>query len=104
MNDHAKLNLFSFAGKMKILHMSWMVFFITFFVWFNHAPMLGAIAESLSLSKEQVKTLLILNVALTIPARILIGMLNDKFGARFVSSVLLVVSAFPCFLFAFRSE
>lgn len=104
MNDHAKLNLFSFAGKMKILHMSWIAFFITFFVWFNHAPMLGAIAESLSLTKEQVKTLLILNVALTIPARILIGMLTDKFGPRLVYAVLLFVSAIPCFMFAFSTD
>ena len=104
MNDHARLNLFSFAGKMKILHMSWIAFFITFFVWFNHAPMLGAIADSLSLSKEQVKTLLILNVALTIPARILIGMLTDKFGPRLVYAVLLFVSAIPCFMFAFSTD
>lgn len=38
MSHSDKLNLFSFSGKMKILHMSWIAFFITFFVWFNHAP------------------------------------------------------------------
>lgn len=104
MNDHTRLNLLSFNGKMKILHMSWIAFFITFFVWFNHAPMLAAIAESLSLSKEQVKTLLILNVALTIPARIVIGMLTDKFGPRLVYSALLFISAFPCFMFALSTD
>ncbi len=86
---------------MKILHMSWMAFFITFFVWYNHAPLMGAIANSLGLDKEQIKTLLILNVALTIPARIIIGMLTDKFGPRRVYSALLFISAFPCFMFAF---
>jgi MFS transporter, NNP family, nitrate/nitrite transporter len=104
MTDHAKLNLLSFTGKMKILHMSWIAFFITFFVWFNHAPMLAAIAESLNLSKEQVKTLLILNVALTIPARIIIGMLTDKFGPRLVYSALLFISAIPCFMFALSTD
>ena len=63
MSKDTGFNLLSFSGKMKILHMSWIAFFITFFVWFNHAPMLGAIAKSLGLEPGQVKTLLILNVA-----------------------------------------
>lgn len=95
-----KLNLFSFRGKIKILHLSWMAFFITFVVWFNHAPLLMAIAKSLALTPDQVKTLLILNVALTIPARILIGMLTDRFGPRITYSLLLAVCSIPCFLFA----
>ncbi len=100
MSQEKGFNLFSFTGKMKILHLSWMVFFITFFVWFNHAPMLGAIGASLGLEKAQLKTLLILNVALTIPARILIGMLTDKYGPRITYAALLFVSAIPCFMFA----
>ncbi|MCB1960571.1 MAG: MFS transporter, partial [Rhodocyclaceae bacterium] len=100
MSQDKRFNLFSFTGKMKILHLSWMVFFITFFVWFNHAPLLGAIAESLGLEKGQVKTLLILNVALTIPARILIGMLTDKYGPRIIYAALLFISSVPCFMFA----
>ncbi|WP_227816622.1 NarK family nitrate/nitrite MFS transporter [Nitrogeniibacter aestuarii] len=99
-----KFNLLSFTGKMKILHLSWMVFFITFFVWFNHAPLLGAIAASLGLEKAQVKTLLILNVALTIPARILIGMLTDKYGPRITYAALLFVSSIPCFMFAMADD
>jgi NNP family nitrate/nitrite transporter-like MFS transporter len=100
MTQDKSFNLLSFSGRMKILHLSWMVFFITFFVWFNHAPMLGAIAASLGLDKAQIKTLLILNVALTIPARILIGMLTDKYGPRITYAALLFVSAIPCFMFA----
>ena len=95
-----RFNLLSFGGKMKILHMSWIAFFITFFVWFNHAPLMGVIAESLGLTKAEIKTLLILNVALTIPARVLIGMLTDKYGPRIVYSSILFLSAFPCFFFA----
>ena len=95
-----RFNLFSFSGKMKVLHMSWMTFFVTFVVWFNHAPLMSAITASLGLTKAEVSTLLTLNVALAIPARILIGMLTDKFGPRLVYSCLLVVCSIPCFTFA----
>ncbi|SIS66041.1 MFS transporter, NNP family, nitrate/nitrite transporter [Thalassolituus maritimus] len=99
-----KFNVFSFSGKMKILHLSWIAFFITFVVWFNHAPLLMAIADSLGLTPSEIKTLLILNVALTIPARVVIGMLTDRFGPRIVYSSLLAVCAIPCFMFAFADS
>ena len=57
-----KMNLLSFTGKMRILHMSWFAFFLSFLVWFNHAPLLGMMRESLGLNDQQIKTLLILNV------------------------------------------
>ena len=95
-----KFNLFSFSGKMKIMHMSWMAFFITFVVWFNAAPLMSVIADSLGLTKDQIKTLLILNVALTIPARIIIGMVTDKIGPRLTYSGLLILCSIPCFMFA----
>ncbi|UHQ56595.1 NarK family nitrate/nitrite MFS transporter [Microbulbifer sp. YPW16] len=94
------LNLFSFRGNIRILHLTWVAFFISFFAWFNHAPLLMAISASLSLSPGQVKTLLILNVALTIPARIVIGMLTDRYGPRLTYSILLAVGSIPCFIFA----
>jgi len=99
--SESKLNLFSFSGKMRILHLSWFAFFLSFFVWFNHAPLLGAIRETFNLTDGQVKALLILNVALTIPARIVVGMLVDHFGPRRMYSLLLVISSFLCFGFAF---
>ena len=94
-------NIFSFQGKMKTLHLSWMAFFITFAVWFNFAPLLHAVKETLGLSNEEIKTLLILNVALTIPARVIIGSLTDKYGPRIVYSALLILCSIPCFTFAF---
>lgn len=100
MSQSSNFNLFSFTGKMKILHMSWIAFFITFAVWFNFAPMLQAVKESLGLSAAEVKTLLILNVAFTIPARVVIGMLTDKYGPRITYSMLLAVCSIPCFMFA----
>lgn len=104
MGHEKSFNLFSFSGKMKILHFSWIAFFITFFVWFNHAPLLGSIAESLGLTKAEVKTLLILNVALTIPARIIIGMLTDKYGPRITYAALLFIASIPCLWFALASD
>jgi len=100
MSTDAGIKIMSFTGKMKILHLSWMAFFITFFVWFNHAPLLSVIGDSLGLSGSEIKTLLILNVALTIPARIVIGMLTDKFGPRITYAALLAICSIPCFMFA----
>ena len=96
----SKLNLLSFSGKTRILHLTWIAFFISFFVWFNHAPLLITIKESLGLTSQQIKTLLILNVALTIPARIIIGMLVDKFGPKRTYATLLSLGSIPCFMFA----
>ena len=97
-------NLLSFRGNMRILHMSWFAFFLTFLVWFNHAPLLGAMRETMGLSDQQIKTLLILNVALTIPARIIVGMLVDAFGPRRIFSMLLAVSSVLCFGFALAED
>jgi len=102
--DQSKINLFSFTGKMKILHMSWLAFFISFVVWFNFAPLMASIRETFGLSDQEVKLLLILNVALTIPARIIIGMLVDKYGPKITFSVLLAVASVACFLFAFADS
>ncbi len=98
-----RFNLLSFSGKTKILHMSWIAFFITFVVWFNHAPLMMMIAQTLGLDKAQIKTILILNVALTIPARIVIGILVDKFGPKRTYSTLLAAGSIPCFMFAFAN-
>jgi NNP family nitrate/nitrite transporter-like MFS transporter len=95
-----KLNLLSFSGNTRILHLSWIAFFISFVVWFNHAPLLISIRDTLGLTDQQIKTILILNVALTIPARIVVGMLVDKYGPKIMYSLLLGISSFICFFFA----
>ena len=84
--------------------MTWFAFFVTFLVWFSHAPLLLAIQESLGLSDQQIKTLLILNVALTIPARIITGMLVDHFGPRKMYSGMLLLTAILCFFFAMATS
>ena len=102
--SYEKLNLLSFSGKTKILHMSWLAFFISFMVWFNHAPLMLVIAKTLGLTSAEIKIILILNVALTIPARIIIGVLVDKFGPKRTYSTLLASSSIPCFMFAFANN
>jgi len=104
MNTSDNFKLLSFSGNTRILHLSWIAFFITFVIWFNHAPLLAAMRESMGLTDQQIKTLLILNVALTIPARIVIGMLVDSFGPKRIYSMLLMVSALLCFGFAMAED
>ncbi|MBT9386300.1 NarK family nitrate/nitrite MFS transporter [Pseudooceanicola sp. CBS1P-1] len=86
---------------MRILHLSWVAFFLTFAIWFNLAPLIQAIRGSLGLDAAQISTLLVLNVALTIPARIVIGLLTDLYGPRRVYAALLILAGLPCFAFAF---
>lgn len=90
--------------KIRLLHLSWFAFFLTFVVWFNHAPMLASIKEAFDLTGQQVKALMILNVALTIPARVIVGMLVDRFGPRIIYSALLVSGGIMCIAFAFANS
>ncbi|WP_022949699.1 NarK family nitrate/nitrite MFS transporter [Methylohalobius crimeensis] len=99
-----RLTFLTFGGRMRILHLTWLAFFISFMVWFNHAPLMASIREVFDLTDQQVKILLILNVALTIPARIVIGMLVDKLGPKRVYSGLLFLSSFFCFAFAIADD
>jgi len=102
--SRSSFNLLSFTGKMRILHLTWFAFFLTFVIWFNLAPLLKEVQASLGLTKPQVTTLLILNLALTIPARIVIGMMTDQYGPRRVYSALLILASIPCFTFAFADN
>lgn len=101
----SKLNLFERSDpKIRLLHFAWIAFFLTFAIWFNHAALLVHIRESLQLSDQQIKALLILNVALTIPARIVVGMLVDRLGPRLVFASLLATSSVICFFFAMATS
>ncbi len=104
MSTNDRFRFLSFSGRIRILHLTWLAFFISFFVWFNHAPLLSSIREVFGLSQQQVKTLLILNIALTIPARVIVGMLVDHFGPKRVFSGLLFLASWVCFAFAFAQS
>ncbi len=82
------------------LHLTWVAFFLTFVAWFNLAPFNTTIMLTLGLSSDEINVLMICNVALTIPARIIIGFWVDKYGPQKVFSGLLVFSALVCFGFA----
>ena len=93
--------MFNFNSKQNhILHLSWFAFFLSFVAWFNMAPFNTTLIRSIGLSLEQINILMLSNVALTIPARILIGIWVDYFGPRKVFSSLLLFSAGVCFYFA----
>lgn len=92
--------LLSFKGRYKILHLTWFAFFLTFVVWFNFPPFATTIKQEFGLSPQQVQTIGLCNVALTVPARILIGMVLDRYGPRLTYSVLLMYAAIPCMIFA----
>jgi NNP family nitrate/nitrite transporter-like MFS transporter len=86
--------------RIRTLHYTWIAFFMTFYVWFNMAPLATTMLASVGwMTPEHVKVLLIANVALTIPARIIIGALIDRFGARVVFSGLMVTMAVPTIVF-----
>lgn len=104
MNITKNFPVFSAEPRMRILHLSWVAFFVSFILWFNHAPLIAAIRETFGLSKQEVAALLTLNVALTIPARILVGVLVDKIGPRLMFSALLAISGVICLFFAFAQS
>lgn len=88
--------------EIKALHLTWIAFYICFFVWFNMAPLATSMLKSVDwLTSDDLRLFAIANVALTIPARILVGMALDKWGPRRVFSVLMVVMATPAIAFAF---
>ena len=93
--------MFNFNSRQSyILHLSWIAFFLSFAAWFNMAPFNTTLVRLVGLSQEQINILMLANIALTIPARILIGIWVDYFGPRKVFSYLLLFSAGVCFYFA----
>ena len=91
--------------RIRTLHFTWVAFFLTFVTWFNLAPLATTMLKHLDwLDKDGLKILLICNVALTIPARVIIGALLDRFGPRLVFSGLLVTMSIPCFAFALGND
>lgn len=88
--------------EIRALHLTWIAFFITFYVWFNMAPLASSMLKSVNwLTQDDIKLFAICNVALTIPARIIVGMALDRFGPRRVFSVLMVTMSIPALVFAF---
>jgi NNP family nitrate/nitrite transporter-like MFS transporter len=101
MNPTATLrSLRSFTGRARALHLSWMAFLATFLVWFDFAPFATTIAHHFHLSRGQTTTLSLCNLGLTVPARMLIGIALDRFGARRVYPAILWFAAITNAVFA----
>jgi len=96
-------DLFRFKNReIRALHLTWIAFFITFYVWFNMAPLASSmLAANDWLTRDDIRLFAIANVALTIPARIIVGIALDRWGPRRVFSVLMVSMAIPTLFFAF---
>jgi nitrate/nitrite transporter NarK len=104
--ESEKFKLFDFSQeRVRVLHYTWIAFFLTFFVWFNMAPLKTAMVDAFSfLDMKNFKALLLCNVALTIPARIVVGAMVDKYGPRVVFSGLMVLTVVPGLMFAFGNS
>ncbi|MFC4402664.1 NarK family nitrate/nitrite MFS transporter [Gracilibacillus xinjiangensis] len=96
-------DLFKFKNeRIKVLHFTWFAFFVAFFAWFSMAPLATTMMADMNwLTSQHIAALGICNVVLTIPARIIIGQLLDKFGPRVVYSGLLIIMSVPSIIFAF---
>ena len=100
-----KIKLFAISQpEIRTLHLTWIAFFLSFMLWFAHAPLMFDIRHAMQLTDQEVKILLILNVSLTIPARIIVGMLVDKFGPRQMFSSILILGGLISIGFAFSQN
>lgn len=82
---------------MQVFHLAWMAFFVCFFAWFAVAPLMPMIRTDLHLTKDQMANINIAAVGVTIFARLLVGPLCDRYGARLTYTWLLVLGAVPVF-------
>jgi NNP family nitrate/nitrite transporter-like MFS transporter len=100
-----RLNIFAFGkANIRTLHYTWFAFFMTFVVWLGLGPMMPFIKEALLLTDQQAKVLLILNVAMTIPARIIVGMLVDRLGPKIMFTSILILGGSISIAFAWADS
>ncbi|MHB1922048.1 MAG: MFS transporter [Chitinophagaceae bacterium] len=94
-----KLKIFSLKGvQMRTFHLTWMMFFVCFFGWFGLAPLMPTIRGEFHLTKSQIGNLIIISVASTIVARLIIGRLCDLWGPRKTAVRLLLIGSLPVLL------
>ncbi len=94
-NKATKIDLFSLGTvQMRTFHLTWFAFFICFFAWFAHAPLIPAtIGPDLDLTRTQRITAFIASVGVTVIARLVIGYLCDRVGPRRAYVALLIFGA-----------
>jgi len=83
---------------MRAFHMSWICFFLAFFIWFAISPLLLEVKNSLGISKQDIWTSSITSVAGTSMMRFILGPLCDKYGARILMGIVLMSASIPAAL------
>ncbi|MEK7795439.1 MAG: NarK/NasA family nitrate transporter [Candidatus Hydrogenedentota bacterium] len=83
------------SHKWRVLHLSWIAFCSTFFAWFAFPPLAVLAQAEMGFSDSQLGWLITLGAVLTVPGRVLIGKLVDRFGPRAIYAALLVLTAVP---------
>lgn len=89
------IDLFSLKTvQMRTFHLTWFAFFLCFFGWFSHAPLMAStIAPDLGLTRDQILSSFIASVGVTVFARLGVGSLCDYVGPRKAYVALLVFGA-----------
>lgn len=93
--------IFRSGPSQRTLWLTTFAFFLTFVIWFNMAPFALSIAKTVGLNKLQIAALLLCNLVLAVPGRVLAGRLLDRYGPRRLFGWLLIFSAVPNSIFAF---
>ncbi len=97
-----KLELLNFKSiPMRTFWITSISFFICFFAWFGIVPFMPDVVKDLGLTPAQKWNSIILAVAGTVFARLLIGKLCDKYGPRLCYTYLLILGAIPVILLGF---
>src|SRR4029077_5162836 len=95
-NKATRIRLSDFSSApMRAFHMTWLAFFLFFFVWFGRAPLMPVIREEFHLTKAQIGNLTIASVAITVLVRLVIGWLCDHIGPRRAYTWLLLLGSLP---------
>ncbi len=101
-NKATQITLFSLGTpQMRAFHMTWFAFFLCFFGWFGIVPLMkgdNGVIATLSLTPEQVGNTVIAGVFATIFARLAIGPLVERYGARLTYTLLLIFGSLPVML------
>ncbi|MHC5067307.1 MAG: MFS transporter [Planctomycetota bacterium] len=91
-----QITLFSFrTPQMRAFHLAWFAFFLCFLAWFGIWPLMSTIREDLGLTNDQINTIRIAGVSVTVFARLLIGWLCDRIGPRLAYTWLLLFGSLP---------
>ncbi|MDP9173246.1 MAG: MFS transporter [Planctomycetota bacterium] len=91
-----RIDLANFSTpQMRAFHMSWFAFFLCFFAWFGIAPLMKVVRSELHLTAAQVGNTIIASVAITVIARLAVGMLCDRIGPRITYTWLLILGSLP---------